>query len=399
MSQTNKAILLQSASNQFMSGPSIPTKLLATPWSASKDTYYKQLRKVQLDSTFDWGVRGYSFILPRSLNAISDVYLRVDLPDLNPGENYKFARGKYVIESMSFRSNGSECYRVDNYQLWVREFEEGLSVEELAEFRRVFLGCDSSTTRTHIGSTVMIPLALPQSRYGRYAHQEGVNFGILPCRFGNSTVEIVLDINTAANMTLDAGHVVPSVVGNCSLEFKEVIGKPSFLNAFSEGRGSYSTQLSQYIPLTAAFEVITANVKHTFRQFSPTGSVYSLVFYLLQQGDHTHQENDTCAHLTAVTVRLDSEVVIDMDEQEIKMSNYAHGYRQTNNILDKMPRLQFNTQGSKASISFRGAIDFRNIQNCEIDVTFSADCKCRVYSTRYSRIVLTSAGEFRKYLD
>ncbi|MBB74316.1 MAG: hypothetical protein CMJ75_07370 [Planctomycetaceae bacterium] len=382
-----------------MSGPQIPTKLLATPWSASKETYYKQLRKIQLDSTFDWGAQGFSFILPRSLNAITDVYLRIDLPTLNPGENYKFSRGKYCIDSMSFRSNGSEIYRIDSYELFLREWEEGLSVEELAEFRRVFMGCNSSTTRTHVGSTVFIPLALPQTRYARYAHQEGVNYGVLPCRFGNSTTEIVLNMNTAAHLTLDASHVVPSIAGTANLEFKELVGKPSLINAFSEGRGSYSTALPQYIPLNADFQNLTANTKHTFRQISPTGSVYSLVFYLLNQGSHVHQENDASAHLTSITVRLDSETVIDMDEHEIKMSAYAHGYRQTNNVVDKMPRLQFNTMGSKASISFRGAIDFRNIQNCEIDITVNADCKCRLYSTRYSRIVLLSSGEFRKYLD
>ena len=401
MSQTNKTILINANSRSFGSGPNIPSKLLPTPWSSSKDTYYKQLRKQALDSNLDWESENFSIILPRSLNCTSDTYLRVDLPDLSdPSHAYKFARGRYVVKSMSFRSNGTEVYRVVDYNMWIRNFEENLSIEELKAFRETFLGCATPSQRTHVGSTVFIPLALPNTRYARYAHQTGVNYGVLPMRFGSSVTEIVLTLNAAANLVVaDASHAPGSIANLCSLEFREVIGRPAFINAYSEGRGSYSTCLPERIPLNADFENMTANTPHTFRNLNPTGNVYAIEFNCQDQGASTLQETSAMTHLTALRVTLDNEIVIDMDEHELKMDQYSHGYRSNNNSLTIMPRIQFNNQGSKASISFRGSVDFRNIASCNITVTFAADCKVRVYSARYTRIVLTSAGEFKKYLD
>ena len=54
MSQTNKQLLLQAGSVNFQSGPKLGSRLLPTPWSSVKDVYYKQFRRVALDSTFDF---------------------------------------------------------------------------------------------------------------------------------------------------------------------------------------------------------------------------------------------------------------------------------------------------------------------------------------------------------
>ncbi len=94
MSQTNKSLLLNSGSTQFQSGAEIPTSLLPTPWSAVTDTYYKQKRTQNLDSVFYWEAKNYSIVLPRRLNCVSNIYLKVTLPDLgDPAHHYKFGRG------------------------------------------------------------------------------------------------------------------------------------------------------------------------------------------------------------------------------------------------------------------------------------------------------------------
>ena len=398
MTQTNKALLIAASSGNFQSGPEIPTSLLATPWSAVKDQYYKQLRRQQLPSTLDWESENFSVILPRSLSVISNIYLRVNLPDLSDASHaYKHAPGKYVIQSLSFRSNGTIVYTIPDYTNWLRTYEENLNSEELQAFRETFLGA-KTTSRTHQANPVFIPLALPNSRFGHYAHG-GVNFGCLPCRFGNSVTEIVFTLNSANHTVLDAGHAPASIQNLCSLEFREIVGRSSFQNAFSEGRGSYSVCINENVQLNADWQNCDAGVKTLFKNISATGNLFAIEFQTQDQGDSVHQEVDVMTSLTFLEVKMDNECVISMDESEIRMDNYSHGYRFNNNVLTIQPRLQFNNQGTKASTSWRGAVDMRNIQSLDIEVAFKADCKVRLYSKRYARIVLTSGGEFKKYLD
>ena len=400
MSQTNKTLLIQSSSQQFQSGPQIEDPLLPTPWSTVKDQYWKQLRKQQLPTTFDWGTENHSVILPRSLNCLSNIYLRVDLPALSdPSHVYKNAVGKYIINSMTFRSNGQEVYRINNYPMFIRNYEENLTVEELESFRDTFMG-GHTAQRSQAARTCFIPLGLPHTRYARYAHSGNHQFGVLPARFGTSVTEISVTLNNATSTVLDAAHVPGSIQNRCSLEFREIVGRSAFQNSYSEGRGSYSVCLPEKIELTADFVNCSAGVKHTFKNLSCTGNVFCLEFYTQDQADEVHQENDVQVPLTFLEVRLDNEVVICLnDEMEVKLDNYAHGYKANNGSLTTMARVQFNNLGTKASISFRGALDFRSIQSLDVEVAFKTDCKVRVYSRRYSRIVLTAQGEFKKYLD
>ena len=171
------------------------------------------------------------------------------------------------------------------------------------------------------------------------------------------------------------------------------------MNSFSDGRASYSVCLPERVPLNAGFENCQAGVQKTFKNLNPTGNVFAIEMYVLPQGDHTHVENDSLTTLHSLEVRLDNELVISLDEAECAIDNYSHGYRTENGTLTVLPRLNFNTQGAKSQISFRGSCDFRNIANCDLTVSFKDNCKVKLYSMRYSRIVLTAAGEFKKYLD
>ncbi|MBB75472.1 MAG: hypothetical protein CMJ75_13280 [Planctomycetaceae bacterium] len=400
MSQTNKQLLLQAGSVNFQSGPKLGSRLLPTPWSAVKDVYYKQFRRVQLDSTFDFNSENYSVQIPKSLNVISNIYLKVVLPTLTSGHNYKFSRGKYLIQSFTLRSNGTDVYTVFDYPLWIRSYEENLTEEELAAFRSTFMGCDSSTTRTHVGSTVYCPVPMPNTRYHRYAHQGSTSFGCLPARFGNSNIEMVFTMNGPLNMVTDASHdSLTTIVNQCSIQYREIVGKPSFVNSYGEGRGAYSVALPETINLTADWENVSAGVRKTWSNLAPTGNIFALEFQTEAQGDSVHHENDTMTTLTFLEIRLDNEVVQSMTEDEIKISNYSHGYRGQNPHLTVQPRIQFNVQGTKATLAYHGAVDFRNVQNCQISVEFKDDCKVKLLSKRYSRIILSSGGDFRKFLD
>ena len=400
MAQTNKALLINASSTQFQSGGVIPSDLLPSAWSAVSDQYYKEMRRQNLDSTFDWGSKNFSVILPRSLNAISNCYLRIDLQDLSDASHaYKFSRGKYIIQNFSFRSNGVEVYRCTNYPLFLRSWEESLDIEELRAWRDTFMGCPDAGQRKHEGTTVYIPLALPNARVFRYPHTGGVKFGCLPCRFGNSCTEVVISLHESANLVLDASHTVPSIQNHCSLQFREIVGRSSFINSFSEGRGSYSIAVPERISLISEYVNCSAGVKHTFKNLSCNGNVFCLEFECLAQGDTTHVENDVMTTLSFLEVRLDNEVVMHQDQATIKLNKYSSGYRTSNSTLTIMPRVQFNNNGTRASASFQGAVDFRNIQNMDVEVSFTASCKVKVYSMRYSRVILTSAGQFKKYLD
>ena len=399
MAQTNKSLLLNSSSTAFASGQELPTTLLPTPWSTVKDQYYKQNRRQALDSVFDWDAKNYSIIIPRSLNCVSNIYLKVTLPTLeDPAHHYKFGRGKYILESVALRSNGVEVYRVDDYSLWIRSYEESLSIEELRAFRSTFMGCHDEAQRTHNGSTVFLPMPIPSTRYFRYPHGK-VNFGCMPMRFGNSVTELVVSVNPASFMTLDATHTVPSIVNACAIEFREIVGKTAFQNAYSEGRGSFSCCLPERIALTADYENVAANTPHTWKSINPTGNVFCLEIDTKAQSNTAQLENDTMSRLTFLKVVLDNETVLHLDEHELRLDQYSHGYRTFNNTLTIMPRIQFNVQGSKASVSFRGSIDCRRISNLDVTVSFADACKVKLFSMRYSRIILTSAGAFKKYLD
>jgi len=398
MAQTNKNLLISASSTAFQSGPTIESSLLPSPWKTVKDQYYKSMRRMMLDSTLDWGTQNHSIILPRSLNCVSNIYLRIQLPALSDASHtFKRSPGKYVLQSMIFRSNGQQVYAIPDYSLWVRNFEESLSIEELSAFSSTFMG---DRTNRHEARTVFIPLALPQTRFGRYAHHtDEVKFGVLPMRLGNSVTEIQLTFNTADHTVTTSGQAPGSIQNAVSLEFREIVGRPAFMNSFSDGRASYSVCLPERIPLNADFENCGAGVQKTFKNINPTGNVFAIEFYVLPQGDHTHVSNDALTSLHSLEVRLDNELVISLDEAECRITNYSHGYRAQNGTLSVMPRINFNTQGAKSQISFRGSCDFRNIANCDITVSFKDNCKVRLYSLRYSRIVLTAAGEFKKYLD
>ena len=400
MSQTNKQLLLQAGSVNFQSGPKLGSRLLPTPWSSVKDVYYKQFRRVALDSTFDFNSTNYSVQIPKSLNVVSNIYLKVVLPTLTGGHNYKYARGKYLIRSFTLRSNGTDVYTVNDYPLWIRSYEENMSEEEISAFRSTFLGCDSSTARTHVGSIVYLPVPMPHNRVHRYAHQGSTSFGCLPARFGNSNIEMVFTMNGPLNLVLDATHDSLTTIANaCSIQYREIVGKPSFINSYAEARGAFSVCLPETINLTNDWETVTAGARKTWSHLAPTGNVFAIEFQTEAQGDSVHMENDVMTTLTFLEIRLDNEVVQSMTEDEIKIANYSHGYRSNNGILTVQPRIQFNTQGAKSTLAYHGAIDFRNIQNCQISVEFKDDCKVKLLSKRYSRVVLTSSGDFRKFLD
>ena len=218
-------------------------------------------------------------------------------------------------------------------------------------------------------------------------------------RFGNSVTEIVLSVNPSTHMVLDASHTVPSIQNLCAIEYREIVGKTAFQNSFSEGRGSYSVCLPERIPLTADYENLDAGVKKVFKNISCTGNVFALEFDCKTQADTAHLENDVMTTMTFLEVRLDNEVVIHLDEFELKIDQYSHGYRTNNGTLTIMPRVNFNTDGSKATVSFRGSIDTRRITNLDVEVSFKSNCKVKLFSMRYSRVILTAAGEFKKYLD
>jgi len=388
-------------SSSFKSGKKTTDNLLSSPWSSTANQTFKTLRRMNLDSTLDFESKSFSILLPRSLQVLSNAYFRVELPELSQSDYvYKKSVGKYIFSNFRLLSSGGEVYNIPSMKKFYREFQEGLSEEDHKAFCDTHLG--GHGTRTHLARVVYLPVPLMHSRYCRYALNNRKTYGVLPAKFGNSTVELVVDVNNRENLVLNDAHAgAISIAGKVSLEFREVVGVPALIRTFSDGRGTFSCAFPESTRLLPAFVQFLADTPQVISNINPSGAVFQIEIYAVNNTvDQKNHENDTVFKPTSVKVSMDNEVVINLaDKTEVDLDEYSHGYKQCNSELNVMSRIEFNSCGHKSTYSFYGAIDCRSINQVEIELTFDSDCKVMLYQRRYSRITISGNGRIQKYLD
>jgi len=387
--------------SSFKSGKKIVDNLLSSPWSATANQTFKTLRRQQLSDTMDFGSKSFSILMPRSLQVLSNCYIRVELDELDQGDyHYKKSVGKYIFSNFRLLSAGSEVYSIPNLEKFWREFQEGLNDEDWAAFSNTHLG--GHAARSNAARVCYIPVPLFHSRYTRYPKNNNKTYGVLPMKLGSTSLELVFDVSPSTHLALNDAHTATlSIANKVSLEYREVISTPTLIRQFQDGRGSFSTCFCEQTRLLPEFIQYSANVKQTIRNLNCTGSVFQIEIYAVSpEVDSKNNENETIFVPTAVTVRLDNETCINLaDPTEVNLDSYSHGLTQNNSDTPPMFRINFNSYGCKSTYAWYGALDFRGINQMEIDLTFADNCKVMLFQRRYARIVIAANGRVQKYLD
>ena len=98
----------------FSNSQVVEDKLVPKRWQRIRTVHLKTWREEQLNSTIDWGVKGFSYFLPESLRVVSSMFLEINLPalDASQAQRYKAYPGLYAIKELRFLSAGTEAYKV-----------------------------------------------------------------------------------------------------------------------------------------------------------------------------------------------------------------------------------------------------------------------------------------------
>ena len=64
----------------FGTGPSKSNTLVASLYDKVAVLTHKNFREQTLGATLDWGAKNFSYLVPESLQAVSALYLKIDVP-------------------------------------------------------------------------------------------------------------------------------------------------------------------------------------------------------------------------------------------------------------------------------------------------------------------------------
>ena len=396
MPQENISNLIRSWNLQtgWATGPVVQDKLAPEQYGRIRTLYNHTWREEQIGSTFDWGSQNFSVYLPESLQVVSSIYLKINLPVCGGSGVYKGYVGIYPLKSIRLMSNGTEVYTADQF-LFMHDYLESLSDEALKSFSEAYLGGEA--TPSGDARVLLIPLLLPNSSYmGRAGGNHG--HGIFPCFLGQSRLEIQMTMNPATYTANDAAKVPTSIANECSLMYHQVELAENAKGSYSDLRGMYSIVNRRFTELTSDWTAYASGTAH-YNQYQPQGTVTELM--IVAVADDADNSRHTHAYVlpTSITITVDSIVVKSLDTPEkVKAELWTNGFV-PNSTFPNPGRICFAAHAAHSDHLFSGGYNMQLASNVDVSFTFAAACRYKVVASQIQRVTIDALGKLRARLE
>ena len=394
--QVIRSFALQSA---FAGGPVTEDKLVPKEFGRIKSPFICTWREEQLSTVLDWESRGFSFYLPESLRVVASFYLKVTLPALSGGANYKRAPGLYVIENLRFLSAGTEAYSVDP-SLYLRDYIESLDDNHAAAFMSTYLGGMATTGDAR---ECLIPILLPNSAYGgRVGHDYHYGKGVWPCFTGQNRLEVQFTLNSANMLTNDPQHVPASISGACSIMIHQVNMKKENIPRYSDARGTYSIINRRFTEITSGWTDAAAGTMKHVTQNQPIGTVTE-IFCLAVPHKSTAMAStrDILATVDPEHFEIVSDTVVQkrLDSlQKVQIEKWTNGFCE--NTWSTVPaRLCFAAHASESESVYSGGFNMAQSGQIQINIKFPTHTDFRLFAVQLQRVELSELGHLTASLQ
>ena len=366
--------------------------LLPQSYGRVQTPFLKQNRK----ETFAvaWGETNKTYTFPESLQVLASAYLRVVLP-LNGSGNYKTIPGVQVIDKIYIRCNGDLVYSVP-YRTLMLDHIASLNDEDARAYCAAHLGYKAGAA-SGAERVCWLPIPLPNSSLWRYG---GRGQGALPfTSFRNNKIEVSFDLYAAEYSAADRSNASPAITGG-QIIMKEVVAPLSQMSTLRDARGRYSIVSRRLTPLQE-FTSLAANTEADIVVSNLSGCVTEIIVEA-----YPHDANldacDTGAPVMPSKVRLvcDSVECINHEtEDECRLIEYSHGYRQNDFFSGNLYRLVFGSHGADSDRTFQGAMNFSGVSQSNLKVTFPVQTQFRVIACQLAVTSITSSGRLVQKID
>ena len=366
--------------------------LLPQSYGRVQTPYLKQNRKDSFQVAYGETNKTYTF--PESLQVLATAYVKVTLPQNGSG-NYKKLPGAHIIDKVYIRCNGDLVYSVP-YRTLLLDHIASLGDEDARAYCSAHLGYRAGAA-SGAARVCWLPIPLPNSSLWRYG---GRGQGALPfTSFRNNKIEVSFDMYAAEYSAADRTNASPAMTGG-QIIMKEVVAPLSQMSTLRDARGRYSivsrrlTQIQDFTALAAQTEadIVVSNL---------SGCVTELIVEA-----YAHDANldvlDTGAPHMPSSVRLvcDSVECINHEtEDECRLIEYSHGYRQNDFFTGSLYRLVFGSHGSSSDRSFQGAMNFSGVSQSNLKIKFPVQVQFRVIAVQLAVTSISSSGRLTQKID
>ena len=397
MSQENPQNIIRSWNQvqSFNTGPVIEDKLAPVDYGRIRTLFTHTWREEKLSANLDWDSQAFSVYLPESLNVVSSVFLKIDLPALGSDTDKKYP-GIFALKPLRILSNGVELYTVD-CNLFFHDYLESLSEEGLHCVTEAYFGKTSALSLE--ARTIMVPIMLPNSQYlGRTGDNKG--HGIFPCFLGNSTLELQLTLTPAKYVASTASSVPASISGACSMMYHQVELSESVLSTYSDLRGNYSIVNRRFTELTSGWtEYATPNAKANINQYQPQGAITEIMVIAVPENTDDSRHGTDYILPTSIKVTTDSIVQKDLNTpNKVKADLWTNGFCPPADFPSP-GRLCFAVHAAHADHVFSGAYNMQQASNVDFEFTFDTACRYRVVASAIQRCSIDAKGQIRARLE
>ena len=385
----------------FATGSVTRDDLVPPSFSRIRTPYAHTWRETKLPNIVDWGVDGYSYHLDQSLRVVKSMYLKINLPAITGGGNYKRYPGFKICKQQRLMSAGQEVYTVDPC-LHLVDYCESLSDEQVKQFGETFMGDQAVPDAT--ARTVLIPIFLPNTPfYGRAGDRRGL--GAFPAFLGQNRLEVQISLNTAAYTAADASYVPASIAGECSILIHQVDMTSHNLLKYSDLRGGYSVINRRFTPITSTWQHYTsgdaaAQTEHTISQVQPQGCITEVIAVAVATGA-TEDRYSAFEYIkpTSMKITADSIVQKDLEDvQKINIENWEQGFCEPADFPSP-GRLCFSAHSADNTHLYAGGYNMSLASNIQVGIRFPSECRFKLYAIAYQRVKIDELGHVRSYLE
>ena len=395
MSVENTQPILKSFSlgSRFQNGKSIADPLQPPSFSRKPTLSLKTWRSEALNSTLDWGSENFVYEIPQSTKIVSSIYLKIKLPELASGAVYRKNPGLYCLKSFHLRSGGNIVYECQLEDMWRSCLESFADEQDFQRYCDTYLGGESVATKD--ARTVMIVLPIPNSHLMLRRMQPN---GIFPTETNRQAIECVFSMQASSLQGSINTVTTPTIQNQCSIEIHTVEMADSTSNLYRSKLGSYSVVAHRHMVLKD-WTSASANVEVELNLNSPTGNVLEFTVLAVPAFSGTaHRDPYNTVLPIAYRVESDGIVVVDRQDEKIKLENYSQGFR-NHAECKAVAHVVFGTAASNNSSCYAGSYNFRQTSSVKLFVKFAQNVEYKVVSVALQSIQIQSSGLIKAFLD
>jgi hypothetical protein len=205
----------------------------------------------------------------------------------------------------------------------------------------------------------------------------------------------------ASEQNTTSANASPAInAGACVIAIREVKMSQPNLQDYKNHRGKYSTISRRFTDLTTDWEVAEIDTKRTLLFNQPSGSISEIQIIAVPfDADKNKRDYLEAVLPTQVKFVCDAITVRDFNRSsKIKLHNYKNGFINGTKVKP-IGRICFGSHSSESSHVFTGAMNFSNVSQIKLEVTFAEKVDFKVVACQLQATQIDEAGVVTSYLD